>query len=642
MTEKELEKKIRSLNDSYRNGNPVVSDSEFDSLVERLREMNPDNPWFSKGVQDKAPATRKEELPIPMFSLEKVKTPEEVKKWIMSCSLDEMLVITSKYDGISLCVNEEEGKAWTRGDGTFGQNCSEHFERMGNNVWLSEDDSSVYTFGEAIFPQEDFLREIKPGTSYKSARNAVGGILNADTLSVFLDNVKYIRYGTDRTEWDKVRQLDYINGCTAGKIKTPYVKVQAKDILESDNGQLSEYFDSLFRTLSPDFKCDGIVIEINDAVIRNNLGRLPNGNPRYAIAYKDPAWSERETTILYDIEWEVSKDGTLCPVGVIEPVDLCGATVERCTLYNARYVLQHHCVPGAEVVICRSGDVIPKHLETIRFTSGTDIVPTTCPVCGEKTVWDAKGIVLKCSNPDCDGKAFSELVYFFSTMKVEDFGRPTIRKFFDAGLNTVSDIIQASVERMTKIDGIGIETALSLERQFDNILHSPQSWAQLTTALNSYHGIIGEKTCQNILDGMDIKSVDDMDRLYEQCLNEPDTVESTLIGLKGVGNETAVAFRKGVIEFYHRDDFLLWDIGTYRKEKSGKSTFVMSGFRDKELSEEAYKRGWEEVSSLTKTTDLLVTLERDSNSSKAQRARKYGVRIMSRDEFIEILYADKG
>jgi NAD-dependent DNA ligase len=71
-------------------------------------------------------------------------------------------------------------------------------------------------------------------------------------------------------------------------------------------------------------------------------------------------------------------------------------------------------------------------------------------------------------------------------------------------------------------------------------------------------------------------------------------------------------------------------------------TFVMSGFRDKELSEEAYKRGWEEVSSLTKTTDLLVTLERDSNSSKAQRARKYGTRIMSKEEFMEMIYADKG
>lgn len=133
-----------------------------------------------------------------------------------------------------------------------------------------------------------------------------------------------------------------------------------------------------------------------------------------------------------------------------------------------------------------------------------------------------------------------------------------------------------------------------------------------------------------------------MDNLYEKCLREPDMVESSLVQIKGVGNEIAVAFRKGVVEFYHRDDFLLWNVGIYMKEKSNMPTFVMSGFRDKELSEEAYKRGWEEVSSLTKTTDLLVTLERDSNSSKAQRARKYGTRIMSKEEFMEMIYADKG
>nr|UWH96349.1 MAG: NAD-dependent DNA ligase adenylation domain [Bacteriophage sp.] len=649
MTEKELEMKIRSLNDSYREGDPQVSDDVFDNLVGQLRQMNPSNPWFSKGIQDKVPAIRKEKLPIPMFSLEKVKTPQEVVKWIMSCGLkdDDVLVITAKYDGISLCVNEKEGKAWTRGDGTYGQNCTGHFEMMGNSAWDiyegdDECDEVTYTFGEAIFEQENFLREIKPGTNYKAARNAVGGILNAEELSVFLGDVKYIRYGTDREEWSKESQLDYINESIFDGIKTSYVTVNAVDILKSDAEELSKYFDHLYRTLAPQFKCDGIVIEVNRSVTRQNLGRLPNGNPRYAIAYKDPQWSEREETILHDIEWEVSKDGVLCPVGLIEPVDLCGATVERCTLYNARYVKENHCCQGAEVVICRSGDVIPKHLQTLHFHLGIDPIPSVCPICSEKTVWDSKGITLRCSNPECDGKALSEIVYFFSIMKVEDFGRPTIKKFFDYGLKSVSAIMEASADRMMKINGIGNETISSLRKQFNNILDNSQSWSQLTTALNCYHGLIGERTCQNIIDAMGIKTTDDMDNLYEKCLREPDMVESSLVQIKGVGNEIAVAFRKGVVEFYHRDDFLLWNVGIYMKEKSNMPTFVMSGFRDKELSEEAYKRGWEEVSSLTKTTDLLVTLERDSNSSKAQRARKYGTRIMSKEEFMEMIYADKG
>ena len=104
---KVLEKQIRDYNALYRLGEPKVTDAEFDELVELLHNINPDADWFKKGIQDEV-NDRKERLPIPMYSLEKVKTYDEILKWISSCNLEyyDKLVITPKYDGISLCVNE--------------------------------------------------------------------------------------------------------------------------------------------------------------------------------------------------------------------------------------------------------------------------------------------------------------------------------------------------------------------------------------------------------------------------------------------------------------------------------------------------------------------------------------------------------
>lgn len=67
----------------------------------------------------------------------------------------------------------------------------------------------------------------------------------------------------------------------------------------------------MFEKMSQEYKCDGLVIELNDAKVRKELGRLPNMNPRYSIAYKNPEWSERADTKVVDIEWKISKDKRL-------------------------------------------------------------------------------------------------------------------------------------------------------------------------------------------------------------------------------------------------------------------------------------------------------------------------------------------
>lgn len=126
----ELRGKLKELNKAYREGNPQVSDSEYDSMEESLRKLSPDDEFFKKGVAEEA-TDRMEKLPMPMFSLEKVKVVKDLRKWLekmMSNGCKE-IIITPKFDGISLLVSREGG-VWTRGDGYEGQRSDIHFKKM--------------------------------------------------------------------------------------------------------------------------------------------------------------------------------------------------------------------------------------------------------------------------------------------------------------------------------------------------------------------------------------------------------------------------------------------------------------------------------------------------------------------------------
>lgn len=129
--QKELEEKIVEANRLYREGNPIMSDKEYDSMKESLEKYFPDSDILKKSiVEESVKGDRMEKLPFPMFSLEKVKTVDEIVRWakdVWGLSSNDRVVITPKYDGISLLVDETTNDCWTRGDGTEGQNSRDHY-----------------------------------------------------------------------------------------------------------------------------------------------------------------------------------------------------------------------------------------------------------------------------------------------------------------------------------------------------------------------------------------------------------------------------------------------------------------------------------------------------------------------------------
>lgn len=629
--QKELEEKIVEANRLYREGNPVMSDKEYDRMKEELERHFPDSDILKKSiVEESVKGDRMEKLPHPMFSLEKVKTMDEIVRWVKDVwelSPNDRVVITPKYDGISLLVDETTNDCWTRGDGTEGQNSRGHYRYVNHGNPMNK--KGCFTFGEAIIPIGMFLKNVKP-LGYKSARNAVAGAFNADDFNAqVLGNTAYIRYGIMDSDRDKSMQLaelynDY----------DPYATqywVTSAGVFDDEKTALT-YLNDLFESIK-NFKCDGLVIEVDNKKKRDDLGRLPNGNPRYAIAYKNPDWQERHTTKVQKIEWGISKDGKAKPVIVFDPVEFDGATVSRCTGYNAKYITDNHISPNAYIVVSRSGDVIPKHLETVGYSvelfremcDGMMI----CPSCGEPLKWDETLTDIICMNPDCKEKKIKQITYFFATLETEEMQEATIRKFYEGGLDSVEKIVNASEKELSQIEGIGAKLSKKLRGQFDKYADNGVSFAKLLSAYNVFGGVIGEKTCQMIFDSL---SDEDIDTIFKRCK----TPIKSLLAVPGVAKTTANIFNNGIGIFFYIIENSPFPISYVKNNvvlADNPESVCFTGFRNKEWEERLSKEGHKVVSGVSKNTTILVTKDKESSSSKVKKAKELSIPILTPEEF---------
>ena len=257
----ELETKLLTYNKLYRIGKPVVSDKEYDELFDSLPA---DSVLRKSGVIEEVPSDRKWPLPIPMFSMDKVKTVTELKDWLRSLSVpsDTLLIVTPKYDGISLCANENTGNAWTRGNGYIGQESRRHFANMLSG---SPCTSFEYTFGEAIMPLPMFN---KYKGEYANTRNLVGGLFNSSKIDSALRDVAYVRYGCSDINKDKSDILEELN--KVNPFFVPSYIVGLSDVLSDDNDYLEDTFNELYKEYSEIFLIDGLIIEIDSADYRKN------------------------------------------------------------------------------------------------------------------------------------------------------------------------------------------------------------------------------------------------------------------------------------------------------------------------------------------------------------------------------------
>lgn len=631
-------------NKEYRAGKPTVSDAIYDERYYKFCEENPDDIIAQDGVMEEMPDDNdKEKMPIAMFSLNKKKTIQDIRSWAKNKGLPEdvEVVATSKYDGISLCNDEEtNNKTLTRGDGFFGQNRTEHFKYINKDSFfnsLNMETHDFYSYGEALIPKaawrEFFEGKINPknGKLYKAARNTVAGLFNNKIPTPdILKHVVFMRYGLVKKsgeELSKVQQLDVLN--CLNTVEVPYA------VLKLNDENLKEKLDNLYKEWGQMFDIDGIVLELNDINLREDLGREENNNPAWSIAYKNPEWAEVKTTKATSIKIGISKQGFFNPVIGVEPVIIGGVQVSNVTGYNMRYMIDNNICVGSEIEIIRSGDVIPKHMNTTEFNKVdmNNYITSLeyCPYCGTHTIWNETNIQLVCPNEKCPERMLSTLNYFFSSLEIENFGEGEIKKLFDKGYDTPEKILTISYEELNSMDGWAKRSINTLFNQFKALRETGVPLANLMQALDLFNGKLGKKVAQKIFDEFD----GDFD--FEE------NIIPRLCNIEGVSDITANNFINGRSQYlskYQNFPVKVSYIQTPKKELTGDKyvgfSVCMTGFRDASLEELIVTNGGTIASGVSEKTTHLLVKDKDTTSSKATKARSLGIPIMYVNEFLNL------
>jgi len=77
-----LVKSLKKYNEAYRSGNPLVSDHEYDNLVQKLKDLDPDNPFLQSVEPEKFNGKKEVRHPVPMLSTEKAYTEGKLERFV--------------------------------------------------------------------------------------------------------------------------------------------------------------------------------------------------------------------------------------------------------------------------------------------------------------------------------------------------------------------------------------------------------------------------------------------------------------------------------------------------------------------------------------------------------------------------------
>jgi DNA ligase (NAD+) len=603
--------KLEEANDKYRQGNPIMSDYDYDQLLETLLEYDPENEYFNKVGIEILDDSRKVKLPIPMFSMNKIKTMEEISDWcrLKGISKNEEVIITPKFDGLSLCVDEIKDTATTRGDGFIGQNSNEHYKLIKNK--LNKNTNFSITYGEAIMSKKVFLD--KYSKEFANPRNLVAGMLNSKTLHDILEDIDYIKYGGVIDGLSTKKELiDELNNNQ--DIKVSYHISKISDLSEN-------LLIDLFKEWSIDYEIDGLIIEINNLKLQEELGReTSTSNPCFSRAFKHISFVENKITTVTGIIWNISKQGLLKPVLQVEPINLDGVTVSNVTGNNAKFVKDNGLGIGSKIRVIRSGMVIPlivEVLETVEFQ-----YPYLTDSNGEiDYVWNENGIELV-TLTETDDQKLKQNVAFFEILEADNVSEGIITQLWDAGYKTIEDILNVTTTQLESIDRFGKRKAQIVYNSIQKSVTDVQL-SKLQHATGLFRGLGSKKlallehftTKPTIDQVMEIEGfaeisakvfVDNYDNFFTFVGNLPITIAKKVESVK---------------------------VGT---DLDGKS-FVFTGVRRKDLEEVIESRGGKVAGSVSKTTTYLVMKAKSSGSSKETKAVSLGVVILTVEELENLL-----
>jgi NAD-dependent DNA ligase len=313
----------------------------------------------------------------------------------------------------------------------------------------------------------------------------------------------------------------------------------------------------------------------------------------------------------------------------IEPINLGGVRIEYATGFNGAFINDNKVGIGAIIELIRSGDVIP-HIRKV-------VVPAMAPQMPQIAFkWNSTHVDIMLEDVETDETVKEKnITGFFRGIGVEGLSSGNVSRIIQTGFDTVTKILNMTVEDFLKVEGFKEKTASKLYNGIREKIESA-SLVTIMSASNIFGRGFSEKRLELIMESYPTVIVS----------NESKTQKiAKVAAIKGMAGKTAEAFVERIPNFIA----FMQETGLENKLSSvaapvekqfdtshplfGK-TIVMTGFRDASIQEAIKKVGAKLGTSVSKSTFVVLVKDKEEDTGKAAEARKLAVPLMTPTEFI--------
>ena len=631
---------------------PVISDYEYDMLMNRLKELEAEHPEL---ITPDSPTQRvggealsqfePVQHQVPLESLTDVFSYDEL--FAFGTRMDGMIaekhdyVVEPKIDGLSMSLEYENGvfvRGATRGDGVTGENVTENLRTVRSlPLRIENAPERLVVRGEVymskkVFEELNAQREVRGEQLLANPRNAAAGsmrqldpkIAAERKLDIICFNLQYTSgeaYATHAETLDAMKEMGFpvVSYARYDKIRDCVERIER---LGEHRGELP-------------FEMDGAVIKINSLAQRRALGSTAKA-PRWAVAFKYPP--EKKESKVLDIVVQVGRTGVLTPKVIVEPIRLAGTTVSAATLHNQDNIDHLDLRIGDTVLLQKAAEIIPQVLSVnkLKRPEGTVpfVMPDRCPECGSPVMRDPDGAALRCTSPECPAQRLRNLAHFASreAMDIEGLGISVCESLVRAGLvSSAADLYYLDAEKVAALERMGEKSANNLLAAIEK-----SKEAGLSRLLCAF-GIrqVGQKAAK-VLAGVypDLESLMAADA--EQLTQIPDigaiTADFIVEWFRNPQSQHLIErLREAGVSFDSREE--------RRDDRFAGLTFVLTGTLTQYTRDEASaiieSFGGKAASSVSKKTSYVLAGE--NAGSKLTKAESLGVPILSEADFAAMI-----